>query len=533
VIAAHFEAGGEPRAAVRWRIAAAEAAERLLADEQAVRHWQAALDDGAAGADAVQVMAQLARLWRSLGSGDEALALVARLDALRQGGTLDDAARRRAGIEAARVLADMNRAAEGLVRIDAVLAQLPPGAVPDEGRAQALEVRSDALKDLGRLAEAEAAALDALACRPGPALRASITDSLTLVAYRRGQPQAALQHAERAMAAFRELGDLRGIARSEQRLGVMRLLLGDAAGAEQALQGCRQRALRHRLTEQHRMANINLIKIHTDRGDAAGALALAEEAWNLSPTFARPETRQVLHQAFFYAQYLRGDLGAALARAAVIVAEARAIGQPTPLQNAAMTVLDLFVWLDDAVHARELLAMAAQGHVAELGYLGVKLAFNRAFLELRAGRPQAAAEALQAVGDPAALEQPQDRATHALRSAELALALGERGAAWVHLGRWPGPPLADWPNVELQALFLAARLRAAPDAATRAEEQAAARQALAEGRMPALEALELRAALAAADAGEAAALRDEARRLHATLADHPQAAARFAARWLG
>jgi len=267
---------------------------------------------------------------------------------------------------------------------------------------------------------------------------------------------------------------------------------------------------------------------------------LAQAAWNLSPRFAQRETEQILLQAFSYAYGLRGDLAAVLDTAARIEALAAEIGEPTAYQSCAVNLSDLHVYLGDFDHARRLLERAQVESTRELGFLGVKVAFNRAFAETRAGNLVAARRQLEACGDAAAMQNAQDRFTLLLRRAELDLAQGDAGAAQAALAALAA--LGEAPNRELEVVRQTCALRAA---AAAGQDPAAALAAsallLADGRSPALEALDLRRARIEArrNGGDASGGLDAERvafvaerdRLAATLKSRPEAQARFAAAW--
>jgi len=527
--AQHFEAGGEPARAVAFRLAAGDEAKALFAGAQALQHWQAALADGPAPAQAALLLVRCARAQADLGDGAGALARVAEAQALLSGGGLAEAERTETGIACADILSTLNQAAAALAHIDALLGHLADGPA----RAKALRVRSQTLQRLGHLDEAQAVAEAALALWPNDALeRAALLDSLQMIAYQRGKPQSALAFARQAVALWTAHGDRRAVAKGHYRLGVLLVLIGEPEAGAAELTQARQLAAGMHLVEQERDAIVNLIKVHADRGEAQRMLELADQGWNLSPGFARPRIRQILLQARCAAHSLLGHLGQALGISEQFLAEAEANAEPVSLQYAVLAMLDLLVYLGDFDRGRALLQRLAQGGSRELAYFGIKLALNRAFLESFAGDSAAARAALAEVGDAAALEQPQDRATLALRMAEVQLAEGNAEAALASLAPWRD----DVPNVELLALTWAVRLRAqhALGRVDSADWQQA-RQALDAGTMPALEALALQRALCltAPDAEDARWLArrvvEATQRLADSLADWPEQRARFLA----
>ena len=532
--ARHFEAGGEPARAVAGRLAAGDEAQRLFAGPQALQHWQQALADGPTPAQAAQLLVRCARAHADLGEGETALEDCARLRALVAEGRIAADERAAMLLDAAEIEITLNRAPQGLPVVDALLATLADGAL----RARALRVRGQALHNLGRLDEAAGTVQAALALwppgEPAAALeRAALLNTLLVIEYQRGKVRPALALAHEASALWRAHGDRRSIVKGHYRVGVMMILDGAPETAEVELNLARQLAHEMHLVEQERETIINLIKIHADRGDAQRMLALADEGWNLSPHFGRPRLRQVLLQARCHAHTLLGELGAALRIAEQFLAESAGSGEPVARQYAVLTSLDLLVYVGDFDRGRALLQELAG--TREMAYLGVKLAFNLTFLELRAGQPDAARAALANAGDPQQMDQAQDRATHALRLAEMQLGEGDAEAALASLAPWRD----GLPNTELLAQVWAARLQAQHRLGrVSAVDWQHARKALDEVALPAVDALELRLALvqSAGDPAQAESLAAAARRIiasmAASLADWPAYRAGFLARFV-
>lgn len=486
-VAHHFEAGGEPARALPYRIQAGDEAQRLYAPAQALEHWQAALTLGATPAQAALLHGSCARACADLGKGDEAQAHLGRIDALWSAGLLDAEQDIAAQIECADVELQLSRADRALPRMEALLPRLPAGPP----RAIALRVQGRALQSLGQLDEAQQQVHAALSLWPEPGHageRAELLDILCLIEHQRGQPQRALELAQQARALWRALAHRRGIVRSHLRVGTALCIIGESDAGAAELQEARRLAAELHLVDAERDAINNLLKIHADRGEVRAMLELAEEAWNLSPTFSQPRVRLRLLQAMCHAQWLLGDLGRCLVRAEEFLAEAAASGEPAVRQSAVLSALDLLICLGDFERGRgllrELQQLGTQG-----AYYGVKLAMNRAYLEFKAGDVVASQEALAGIGEPTAL---QDRVTLALRRAELLWAQGDAEASLALLEPWRDGA----PKVELQALIGAQRLRA-QQALGRVDmaEWAAARAVLDTGRLPPGEALDLRRAL--------------------------------------
>jgi len=536
VVAAHWQAAGQAREARPWWLRAARRAEAAYADADALTMFGRVLEAGADDAEAVEALRATARLRRRADDGPGATAAIDAAVALAGRLCLVEPAFE-ARLEAARLRLELHQGAAAQRAYEA--ARSDP-ALPLRLRGAAALGLAETLQQLGRLEEAQGVAEAVLAAEPSDADRARASYLLIVVTYRRGDLDASVRHAEAARAAFERIGDGRGRGGCEMRLGVLAILAGDAVRARRHLDTARAIAAERRDVQAERDAIINLIKLHTDSGDAAGVIDLAQAAWNLSPRFAQRETEQILLQAFSYAYGLRGDLAAVLDTAARIEALAAEIGEPTAYQSCAVNLSDLHVYLGDFDHARRLLERAQVESTRELGFLGVKVAFNRAFAETRAGNLVAARRQLEACGDAAAMQNAQDRFTLLLRRAELDLAQGDAGAAQAALAALAA--LGEAPNRELEVVRQTCALRAA---AAAGQDPAAALAAsallLADGRSPALEALDLRRARIEArrNGGDASGGLDAERvafvaerdRLAATLKSRPEAQARFAAAW--
>ena len=533
VVAAHWDEAGQPREARPWWLRAARRAEAAFADADALTMFDRVLAAGRDDAEAVESLRATARLRRRADDGPGATAAIdaavtlARLLALVEPGF-------ETRLDAARLQLELHQAPAAQAAYEALRSD---PALPPRLRGAASLGLAETLQQLGRLEEAQAVAEAVLAGEPSDADRARASYLLIVVTYRRGDLDASVRHAEAARAAYERLGDDRGRGGCEMRLGVLAILAGDADRARRHLDTARAVAAERRDVQAERDAIINLIKLHTDEGDADGAIALAEAAWNLSPRFAQRETEQILLQAFSYAHGLRGDLAAVLDTAARIEALAAEIGEPTAFQSCAVNLSDLHVYLGDFDHARRLLERAQVESTRELGFLGVKVAFNRAFAEIRAGDLATARRQLDACGDAAKMQNAQDRFTLLLRRAELALAEGDAGAAQAALAS-----LGEAPNRELEVVRQTCALRAAAALGDDPAGLLAASAALlADGRSPALEALDLRrarieACRAAGDASgrldaERAGFVAERERLLASLTRLSEARERFAAAW--
>jgi DNA-binding SARP family transcriptional activator len=520
VVARHFEAGAEPTRAIAWRIRAAERALALGALPDAHAHWQAALASGPA--PGVRVTVHSGQFLAGQAGGDEAVcvAAVQALQGLVDGGGLgaDDVA------QALLVLAQdaVRRGPHDLAldRTETLLTVLPDG---HPLRAPALLNRCDCLSGQGRLADGEAAARAGLAADPTPDVRARLMDALVLVGFRRGDQKQALQWARQALDLAQASADLRNVALSHGRIGVLLYVLGEREAGEQQMQRGLAMTREHRLIENQREISFNLAKMLMDRGATDTALSLVQEAWDLSPSFTQPEIRMRLMDTFYAVHEVRGDLGTALDVARRIVDEAIAHAAVRPLLMAVNLTIDLHVLLDDLPGVARLLALADALPVAELGYARIKLSLRRSAAAARRGDAAAARRALVDVGDPAALQAQQDLAGLALAQAEIAHLEGRPGEVVQSLAPW----CRRWPNLRLASRGLTLLL-GADDPGTHGQE---ARDVLGDAGLEPLLALGLRAALMPQDPALLALQQSEVRRLKASLAGHPLLAAAFERRW--
>ena len=122
--------------------------------------------------------------------------------------------------------------------------------------------------------------LEAALARRGdapPAVRAKALNVAAIVAHRQGRPEAAKAYLEEALAAYRELGDERGVARMLSNLGGVAALEGDL---ERAVALFEETLPLHRKAEDDRALMItlsNLASLADLGGDHERGIALGEE----------------------------------------------------------------------------------------------------------------------------------------------------------------------------------------------------------------------------------------------------------------
>jgi hypothetical protein len=313
---------------------------------------------------------------------------------------------------------------------------------------------------------------------------------------------------------------------------VLSLNLRRPAEAEAALEDARQRMRALGDVDGQRSALLNLVKLHSDRGDADTALALLEEGWQLAPRFESPVAECAFLNGFYYCNYLRGDLGAACRDADRVLAIAERLSSQYWRVGSAVLVTDLFLFIGDWQRARKLVddALALLDTRGEQA-LRARVTARRAWLDTLEGRPREALARLDALGF---VESAEDVAVIDRVRAQARFDLGDVPGALDTLALYDSAPtLEAW--TQILALRLQAQLRMNCIADTdlrRAEAD------LQDRCLPALEGLRLRrefaCALAASgriDAAQAECERYvvERARLAATLGEWPDRRASFLA----
>lgn len=515
-VAVHLEQAGDRAQAVPWRLAAATAAEALSAHDDALAHLDAALANAPSPQAALPIHLRRARLLQRasrIADADAAFAAAAQaaLDA-GDGAAALDVALARADHEAC-----SNRVDAALAEVEALL---DDQLLSPTQQVEALEIRADALMRRGELVRADETLRDALGRVPaGPTpLRGRLQTALGRVALYRGEFAAAGPWLDKAVRVHTALGAQESLARALLMRGAALLHLGDFDTAVAMLERARGHAARAGSVPNQRGAILNLVKVHTQRGEVDRAVACLDEGEALSPLYESLEAEGAFLQARYYCHALRGELGRALAMVPAVLAHADRCTELYWQVGARQLVVDLLLLLGDLDRAGTLLAEASRlcaddrdGHHRPL------VEAKQAWWELLCGEPSSALARVQALGpiDAMTMLEAADVCRHVEAAARLALgdAAGARAAV-----SDPARSSTD----ESKALQWAVRLRAeAALGGLTADSRAAVEALLAdEARLPALEGLALRLALAYAlrQAGDdrnasVEAVRAEARRV--------------------
>lgn len=359
-VAAQFELAGQPTLALPWRLRAAEEAQRVHALADAQRQFELALADGAQGDDAVQVHLALVRLHQL--RADAAAAAQALTAATQAASTAGFESRLQVRLAHVTQRNLAQQPADALALLDGLSGEL--AAAPAALRARALIARGNALRLLGRYDEASSVDEQAIALLESlPDALAALGAALDGVARRllsRGQPAAALPYASRAAAALESVDDPSGLARTLVIVGVSMLhAQGDREQARAVFERARALAAGCGDVEQQRAAILNLVKLATDRGDSAAALALLDEGESLAPQYDNASVEQGFAVARYYVHYMRGDADGSDAGAQHLLAVQRRLASGYQQLTGISQVLDFYLHAGRAGDAAALLGEAA------------------------------------------------------------------------------------------------------------------------------------------------------------------------------
>lgn len=511
--------------AVAWRLRAARAAVSVHAPVDALAHFARAEQAELAPAEQVRVMGECAALHQLLGNGARARKESER--ALAAARAVGNAVLvQEAMLQLAQMCLQNDDPSEAIRWIDELLGAdvLSPAT-----RATALVAKADALGGMGRLSESDALAAEALQCLPPDAdeARARHFAGRVSVHFQRGEYTVGLPVIDAALSLFERIGDTGGATTMAISRGVFLMSLDQSEAAESALLDALARARTHHDVSAQRRAILNLVKLRTDRGDADSSLALLESGWSLSHAFDGPVTECVFLSAFFYCNYLRGDLGTALNDASRVLASAEGLSSVYWRLGSSSLVCGLFIQIGDLDTACELVDTAlAQPHAHEVRHQWLRALTHRAWLDVLVGHATQALTRLNQVRDSKEPVQPEDFAAMARVRAQAQVALGDAAGALATLAAFNGAP-----TQEVWASMLALRLHAQVqlNAVVSADLSRAVAE-LSDSRVPALESTQLRQALvdalrAAGQVVEAdtqeAALAAHRTRLLASLSAHP------------
>lgn len=443
-LARHWEAAERPAAALRWRVAAAEAALRVHALDEGLMHYALALADGAAGAQAVAIhlaCAQVHARRTDRAAADAALdaasACAAALAAADP--QLGQALVLRTQLERADRLHETDRDTEAL----AVLEVLAPSwsKAPAPLHAKALTRRGAILTRRGQLHEALAVMQQAVALVEGlpeaRAQHAALLLQLTRTHTYIGDLHAVGEVGRRAVAAHEALDAPSGLAASLILLSLSYTYAGEPDVSRKVLERARAVARRCGDVAQQRGAILNLVKLAVDVGDTETATRLLDEGEALAPGFEHRRAEQAFREARYYLHFLRGEWPQAHAAADRLLAFGRAECPPNEFIGMCHLVVDLYLQRGELPVAAALLdeAQPMCDHLATHGsahQYGPQQSIKRAWLALAHRQP---AQAMALLPEQATLQRLEDRFGAAWVGAAAALALGDAAMAREHLDR--------------------------------------------------------------------------------------------------
>ena len=496
LVAVHWEAAQLPAAAIRWRVAAAEAALRVHALNEGLADYAQALADGATGATAVTIHLACAEAHQrrsDITAADAAFAAAA-LAAVSDPQT-EATEVLRVTLAQAEHLCMSDRIDAGLAALDALRAEF--AAAAPELRAQAFAVRGGGLIRQSKFSAGAALLTEAVALlegRPGSRRKlAALLLELCRAGNWQGDNEAWGRYARRAVAAYEAVDDSAGLAAALSSLALHHKYMGDTVEALAVSERARSLAARSGDVSAQRTAIFKVAQTLMDSGHTERALLLLDEGEALAPHFEN-RMMQLNYQALrFFVLFLRGEVEPARRAGERLLDACKPPYDSLRRMGYLHMVADLHIDLGDWPAARVLIdeAQAAcdvyQADGERIWFLSNQ-AIKQAMLALADGRPADAIGLL-----PVTDEEIDVRFHVAYIGAAAARAMGDGAEARRWLDRItldeqaPAHPLACC--MEQRLMLAAEEGRRDAEAVTHAEAM------LAEGRVPVLLIERLRSAL--------------------------------------
>ncbi len=312
-IAHHYESAGDGRAALPWRISAAEQAARVFGAREAMAHTDRALALGPDAAQAVAIRRLRIALQRILYDLDAMSAEVEALDDLvpTAGDPLLDLEVMVGRADVANLL---KRHAEALRLAQSVRSDARWGELPTALQVRATSELAFALGESGRAADAEQAwqALLDTGEPLTPTHEGTIRYGLGMAGWRLAHHDAAAEQMRRAVELFTQTGAIELRARAYNLLAFFATRAGNddegIATLEKALADAEQAAL----VAIQKSVLLNLIKLTVGRNEAARAETFLQRAAALLADAGDPATRAQMASRESEVRRAQGRLSEAL-----------------------------------------------------------------------------------------------------------------------------------------------------------------------------------------------------------------------------
>lgn len=314
-IAFHFEQAGRGTEALRWRIAAAEAAERVFAQREALAHYAAALALGPDLDRQIEIRRARIELLRTL---HDLAGMDAELDALDALAAQANAPALEAESLAWRVRVRTlgQRFAEAIELAHRAWAHAGFAALPSALRDQMVYDAVHALTEVGRYAEARALCERELErADQGPGHRGRIYHALAYLATSFDDCVQAERHLRQAVDLLTQAGDVEGRQRSLNILAYAYTKLGDDAASLACLEQALADGERLHNVAMQRNSLANLIKVCLQIGEFERAEILLDRLTKLLRFVSDNAAQHRLQLRRAEVRAARGELGAALAAA--------------------------------------------------------------------------------------------------------------------------------------------------------------------------------------------------------------------------
>jgi DNA-binding SARP family transcriptional activator len=488
-IADHLERAGLPREAVPWRVVAAEVAGRVFAHREALEQYAKALEDGADDREAFAIRSARTELWGLIADAARWQTEVEHLSELAR--RLNDAVLTNdLRIIEVKLLRQTAPEDQALARLEALLAR---DDLTASQQSEAHYLAGAALFHLGRSTETEAhlnRALELLSAEPSKQ-HGQIYSMLGQSARDRGDYATAMAQHGRAMSIYTSIGHRVGLVAQTINHSYALALSGDIRAAilgfERALTESREIGL----IRFEASALLNLGHYLTKLARFPEASAYLEQGLDLARASQNRSVEGTLLLNLAELRRLSGQLGAALE---LMQSAVRVVVELRHARNHAIYTRDLAdvqIELGDLDGARANLETARQ--VIEAGGLTRlvdDLELISARLELSANQPEHVLDWVHRL-ESEARESRGDASVSWVKGAAL-LAMGQPHAAFEAVSAQVDDTDAErWSQII--ALRLEATARLGGDLGALSGE---AEVLLESGRVPPLEALELRRALA-------------------------------------